>query len=70
MKEYCKAITLRSGREVVAPGPPPMIVKETKQSDQSKTEVDTEQRREGGGGGISPQLSNSNGKHPKVVNGG
>ena len=41
-KEYCKAITLRSGREVTAPGPPPMIVKETRQSDQSKTKVDAE----------------------------
>ena len=41
-KEYCKALTLRSGREVTAPGPPPMIVKETRQSDQSETEIDTE----------------------------
>ena len=32
-KEYCKAITMRSGREVAAPRPLPMIVKETKQSD-------------------------------------
>ena len=39
-KEYSKAITLRSGREVTAPGPPPMIVKETRQLDQSKTEID------------------------------
>ena len=29
-KEYCKAITLRSGTEVTAPGPSPMIVKETR----------------------------------------
>ena len=27
-KEHCKAITLRSGREVAASGPPPVIVKE------------------------------------------
>ena len=27
-KEHCKVITLRSGREVAAPGPPPVIVKE------------------------------------------
>ena len=43
-KEYCKAITLRSGREVATLGPPPIIVKETRQSDQLETEVDTEQR--------------------------
>ena len=41
-----------------------MIVKETRQSDQSKTEVDTEQRD-----GDQPKLSKSNGKHPKVVKG-
>ena len=41
-----------------------MIVKQTGQSDQSKTEVDTEQRKRD-----HPQLSNSNGKHPKVVEG-
>ena len=40
-KEYCKAITLRSGREVDAPGPPPMIVKEPKQLDQSEIKVNT-----------------------------
>ena len=39
-KEYYKAITLRSGREVAAPGPPPMIAKEPKRSYQSETEVD------------------------------
>ena len=61
-KEYCKEITLRSGREVAAPGRPLMIVKETRQSDQSETEVDIEQRE-----GDQPQLRNSNGKHPKVV---
>ena len=61
-KEYYKAITLRSGREVTAPGPPSMIVKETRQWDQPEIEVDTEQRK-----GDQPQLSNSNGKHPKVV---
>ena len=32
-KEHCKAITLRSGREVEALGPPPVIVIELKQSD-------------------------------------
>ena len=63
-QEYYKAITLRSGREVVAPRPPPTIVKETKQSDQSKTEVVTKQRD-----GDQPQLSSSNGKHPEVVKG-
>ena len=41
-----------------------MIIKETRQLDQSETEVDTEQRD-----GDQPQLSNSNGKHPKVVKG-
>ena len=41
-----------------------MIIKETRQSDQSETEVDTEQRD-----GDQPQLSNSNGKPPKVVKG-
>ena len=60
--EYCKGINLRSGREVVALGPSPMIVKETRQSDQSEIEVDIEQRE-----GDKPQLRNSNGKHPKVV---
>ena len=29
-QEHCKAITLRSGKEVAALGPQPMIVKETK----------------------------------------
>ena len=43
-KEYCKAITLRSGREVAAPGPQPTIVKETNKSEQSKTKVDTKPR--------------------------
>ena len=37
-------ITLRSGKEVVAPRPPPMIVTELKQSDQAEVEVDTEQK--------------------------
>ena len=41
-KEYCKTITLRSGREVATPEPPPMIVKETRQSNQSETKVDIE----------------------------
>ena len=41
-----------------------MLVKETRQSDQSETNVDTEKRK-----GDQPQLSNSNGKHPKVVKG-
>ena len=40
-KEHCKAITLRSGREVAAVGPPPVIVKELKQLDQSEAEIDT-----------------------------
>ena len=35
-KEHCKAITLRSGREVAAPGPPPVTVIELKQSDQDE----------------------------------
>ena len=43
-KEYCKAITLRSGREVAAPGTPPMLVKDPKQLDRSEIEVDTEQK--------------------------
>ena len=30
-KEYYKAITLRSGREVAAPRTPPMLVKDPKQ---------------------------------------
>ena len=63
-KEYCKEITLRSGREVTASGPPPMIVKETRQSNQLEIEVDTEQRKRD-----QPQLRNSNRKHPKVVEG-
>ena len=40
-KEHCKAITLQSGKKVVALGPPPVIVKEPKQSYQSVTEIDT-----------------------------
>ena len=63
-KEYCKEITLRSGREVIASGPPSMIVKDTRQSDQLEIEVDTKQRK-----GDQPQLRNSNRKHPKVVEG-
>ena len=63
-KEYCKAITLRSGSEVAALGPPPTIVKEVKQLDQSKIEVGTEQRD-----GDQPQLSSSDGKHLEVVKG-
>ena len=43
-KEHCKAITLRSGREVAAPGPPPVIVTELKQSDQDEQKVNTEQK--------------------------
>ena len=41
-KKHCKAITLRSIREIATPRPPPMIVKESKQLDQSEVEVDTE----------------------------
>ena len=40
-KGHFKAITLRSGREVAALRPPPVIVKEPKQSDQYEAEVDT-----------------------------
>ena len=43
-KEHCKAITLRSEREVVAPRPPPVIVKEPKQSDQYETKIDIENK--------------------------
>ena len=39
-KEHCKEITLRSGREVAAPGPPPVIITELKQPDQAEVEVD------------------------------
>ena len=63
-KEYCKAITLRSGSKVATLGPPPTIVKEAKQLDQSETEVDIEQRD-----GDQPQLRSSNGKHLEVVKG-
>ena len=60
-KEYCKAITLRSGRKVVAPGPPPVIVTELKQSDQAETEVDIEHKD-----GEQPQLNSSAGKQSEV----
>ena len=40
-KEHCKAITLRSGREAAALGPPPVIVTELKQSDQAEAKVNT-----------------------------
>ena len=53
-KEHCKAITLRSGREVVTPGPPLVIVTELKQSDQVEAEVGTEQKD-----GKLPQLNSS-----------
>ena len=43
-QDHCKAITLRSGREVAAPGALPRIGKEPRQSDISKVEVDTEQK--------------------------
>ena len=60
-KEHCKAITLRSGREVAAPGPPPVIITELKQSDQVEAEVDTEQKD-----GELPQLNSSTGKQSEV----
>ena len=41
-----------------------MIVKETRQLDLSEIEINTKQRK-----GDQPQLRNSNGKHPKVVEG-
>ena len=56
-KEHCKAITLRSGKEVDAPGTPPMIVKEPKQSDQSEVEIDIAQKD-----GDQPQLNSFIGK--------
>ena len=40
-KEHCKAITLRSGREIAAPGSPLGIVKEPRKSNQSEAEIDT-----------------------------
>ena len=63
-KEYCNAITLRSGREVALPGTLPMLVKDLKQSDRSEIEVDTEQKDVD-----QPRLSSSNGKYLKVVKG-
>ena len=53
-KEHCKGITLRSGREVAASGPPPMIAKEPKQSDHSEIEIGITQED-----GDQPQLNNS-----------
>ena len=41
--EQYKAITLRSGREVAAPGPPLVIVKEPKQSYQFEADIGTTQ---------------------------
>ena len=41
-KEHRKSITLRSGREIATPRPPPMIVEEPKQLDQPEVEVDIE----------------------------
>ena len=41
-----------------------MIVKETRQSNQLETDVDTKQRD-----GDQPQLSSSNGKHLEVLKG-
>ena len=58
-KEHCKAITMRSGKELVAPGPPPVIVKEPKQSDQSEIEVDTKKKD-----GDQPQLNSYDGEQP------
>ena len=60
-KEHCKVITLRSGREVAAPGPPLVIVKELKQSDQSEAEIGTTRED-----GDQPQLNISIGKEPEV----
>ena len=60
-KEHCKVITLRSGREIAAPGPPSVIVKEPKQSDQSESESDTSQKDRD-----QPQLNSFAGKHPEV----
>ena len=39
--KHRKAITLRSGREVVTPGSTPVIFKEPKQLDLSKAKIDT-----------------------------
>ena len=60
-KEHCKAITLRSGREVAAPGPPPVIVTELKQSDQDEEKVNTEQKD-----GELPQPNSSTRKQSEV----
>ena len=60
-KEHCKAITLRSGREVVTLGPPPVIVTELKQSYQAEAEVSTGQKD-----GELPQLNNFAGKRSEV----
>ena len=60
-KEHCKAITLRSGREVAVLRPLLEIVKEPKQSNRSEIEVDIEQNN-----GDQPQLNSSSGKQPEV----
>ena len=42
-KEHVKAITLRSGRDLVAPGPPPMVIEvETEVPDQKNQEEQLE----------------------------
>ena len=56
-KEHCKVITLRSGREVAALGPPPVIVTKLKQSDQVEAKVGIKQKD-----GEQPQLNSSVGK--------
>ena len=60
-KEQCKAITLRSGREIALLGPQPVIFKEPKQSDRSKEKIDITQKD-----GDQPQLNSFTGKQPKV----
>ena len=60
-KEHCKAITLRSGREVAAPRPPPVIITELKQLDQAEAKVDTEQKD-----GVLLQLNSFGGKQSEV----
>ena len=60
-KGHYKAITLRSRREVVTSGPPPVIVKEPKQFDQFEAKIDTTQKD-----GDQPQLNSSAGKQPEV----